>query len=190
MKEIHFEGISSIEMESLRKEALLMRFLVLLISNLCSEIAPHPNVVVLHVICYNMWQLSLIGVTLPPDPVILLTEFCEHGSLHDYVMPMSSIPLAFMQVTLIGICRGTIVNKNWHCQRNPTPSCTQCHSSRYCNEKYSIGQQTHSQSFRYVPIRSITWYNLRFWAFTSDRWWKSLSEYSTWLGTRCKSFFM
>lgn len=51
-------------------------------------------------------QLSLVGITISPDPFSLISEYCHAGSLHDYLRQHSPLNFSFIKELIIGIALG------------------------------------------------------------------------------------
>lgn len=96
IKEIKSSMIRDSDMEEIRREALVMRYVF--IDHLTSSLIPdHINVV------------AMIGVTSAPNPLVIVSELCENGSLYDYVMSLNSVPLSFIKFSLTGISKGEVI---------------------------------------------------------------------------------
>ncbi|PRP87399.1 hemagluttinin family protein [Planoprotostelium fungivorum] len=63
---------------------------------LLQGLRPHPNVVL------------FMGVTPPPGPISLVTEFCEGGSLYGYLRDVPDIPYETKRKFVVGIAQGML----------------------------------------------------------------------------------
>ncbi|PRP82797.1 hypothetical protein PROFUN_10012 [Planoprotostelium fungivorum] len=96
VKQIRAEFISQTQMEEFLRE-------VSIIQNLKN----HPNIVMfIGEIVENQLRLRWKGVTLPPEPLSLVTEYCEGGSLYHYLRK-ENIPLnikfSFLNQIILGM---------------------------------------------------------------------------------------
>jgi len=65
-------------------------------AKLLKQLRPHPNVVL------------FLGITLSPQPVTIVTEFCEGGSLYNMIHSGAKFDLALQYRILRGIARGLL----------------------------------------------------------------------------------
>jgi len=60
------------------------------------NLRPHPNIV----LC--------LGITVPPNPLCIVTEFCELGSLSRLIMSPDPIDFNLQQKILFGVAKGMV----------------------------------------------------------------------------------
>jgi len=65
-------------------------------ANLLSTLRPHPNVVL------------FLGITSPPQPLTIVSEFCAGGSLYQYIRSPAKIGQIEQHKILSGIARGML----------------------------------------------------------------------------------
>lgn len=85
IKQMKSEAMTERELQDFETEASLMK-----------SLRPHPNVVL------------LLGVSLPPNPLCIVTEFVENGSLWDYLSSAAKIPLSQKIRFIRGISAGMV----------------------------------------------------------------------------------
>jgi len=83
LKQVNTEHMSDKDLEDFKSEAETM-----------GAIPRHPNVI------------FFIGVTLPPNPLVIITEFCETGSLHRLLKQGQSISPFILKKLILGSARG------------------------------------------------------------------------------------
>jgi len=85
VKEVSQALLNEQSIESFKKEANVMR-----------NLRPHPNVVL------------FLGISLPPDPTCIVTEYMKNGSLNDYLKKNPNLPSAAKLKLLLGISNGML----------------------------------------------------------------------------------
>ncbi|PRP81405.1 hypothetical protein PROFUN_11026 [Planoprotostelium fungivorum] len=80
---LNMDNITSKQMEEFLRELSILQ-----------RLRPHPNVVL------------FLGISVPPQPLTLVTEYCEGGSLYGYLKKHEDIPIAVKFKFIIGIAHG------------------------------------------------------------------------------------
>ena len=84
--------------EEFKSEALVMK-----------NLPAHPNIVIMSCnIVFNMIQVLFLGITLPPQPLCMLLEYCAGGSLKSLLDSNRTISDSTMISMALDIARGVV----------------------------------------------------------------------------------